>query len=179
VPFGVSSPRWYRPIGSAIPLRRSSGLEVFPTSEVGVRFVSNASPPLDFPAPSEYDRSGPPPANRQPLSWGFVPYSVSGSRSPVTSGLPHPTSSDFRVSHPLAGLRLPEPSGLVSCRLRSWGSPSGLLPLAEPSIFSEPVTFVALLRLRCNPSDLERHSEAGPCLQGFALCVDSTPQDVE
>ena len=50
------------------------------------------------------------------LSWGLVPFSVSSRGSPVTSGLPHPTPSDFRVSHPLAGLRLPRPPGLVSCR---------------------------------------------------------------
>jgi hypothetical protein len=70
--------------------------------------------------------------SQQQLSWGSRPFSDISSGGPVTSGLPRPTPSDFRVSHPLVGLRPPEPSGLVSCRYRSWGSPSGLFPLTEP-----------------------------------------------
>jgi len=46
----------------------------------------------------------------------LVPFSACSRGSPVTSGLPHPTPSDFRVSHPLAGLRLPRLSGPISCR---------------------------------------------------------------
>jgi len=67
------SPRRYRPIGSAIPLRRLDGLEVFPASDCGVRFVSNASPPVSFLAPSEYDRSGPPPDKPAAALLGFRP----------------------------------------------------------------------------------------------------------
>jgi hypothetical protein len=38
-------------------------------------------------------------------------------------GLPHPVGAAFRVSHPLDGLFPSWPSGLVSCRWHSWGSP--------------------------------------------------------
>jgi len=54
--------------------------------------------------------------SRWSLSWGLVPFSACSSGSPVHSGLPHPTPSDSRVSHPLAGFLLPKPPGLVSCR---------------------------------------------------------------
>jgi hypothetical protein len=54
--------------------------------------------------------------SRWSLSWGLVPFSACNSGSPVHSGLPHPTPSDFRVFHPLVGFLLPKPSGLVSCR---------------------------------------------------------------
>jgi len=53
---------------------------------------------------------------RWSLSWGLVPYSACSLGSPAHSGLPHPTPSGFRVSHPLAVFLLPKPSGLVSCR---------------------------------------------------------------
>jgi hypothetical protein len=38
--------------------------------------------------------------------------------------LPHPTACAFRFSQPLDALIRPEPAGLVSCQIRSWGSPS-------------------------------------------------------
>lgn len=66
------------------------------------------------------------------LSWGLLPYSVCGSGSPVSSGLPHPTSSVFRVPVPPDGLLPPEPSGLISSRNALGVLPSGLFPLAEP-----------------------------------------------
>lgn len=49
----------YRFIGSAIPLRRSSGLEVFPVlvPSVRCRKTSDAHPPMSFRAPSEYPRT--------------------------------------------------------------------------------------------------------------------------
>jgi hypothetical protein len=40
-----------------------------------------------------------------------------------TPGLPRPVRSAYRVSHPLDGLLPRTPSGLVSCRKRSWGCP--------------------------------------------------------
>jgi hypothetical protein len=47
-------------------------------------------------------------------------------------GLPHPVRSAFRISHPLDGFLPLRPSGLVSCRWRSWGSsPSELFPPTE------------------------------------------------
>jgi len=85
-------------------------------------------------SPTEYDRNRTPPVEPAAgLSWGLVPFSAFSSGSPVASGLPHPTPSVFRVLRPLDGLRLPEPSSLVSCRWRSWGFiPPGLFPLTEP-----------------------------------------------
>jgi len=71
--------------------------------------------------------------NQQQLSWGLVPFSGISLGGTVHSGLPRPTPSDFRVSHPLAGFLPPKPSGPISCRYRSWGFPSGPFPLAEPS----------------------------------------------
>jgi hypothetical protein len=37
-------------------------------------------------------------------------------------GLPHPTASTSRFSQPPGAFIRPEPGGLVSCRIRSWGS---------------------------------------------------------
>jgi len=51
-------------------------------------------------------------------------------------GLPHPVRSAFRVSHPLDGLLLDDPTGLVSCRsahgvppFRAFPSPGAAMPL--------------------------------------------------
>jgi len=52
---------------------------------------------------------------------GLRPSSDINSGSPVNSGLPHPTPSAFRVSHPLDGLLPPEPAGFVSRQRHSWG----------------------------------------------------------
>jgi hypothetical protein len=57
------------------------------------------------------------------LSWGFFPFSAWSFENPLTSGLPHPIRSPFRVFLPLRGFLLSKPSGLVSCRWRSWDSP--------------------------------------------------------
>jgi len=58
---------------------------------------------------------------------------LSNSRSPVLSGLPCPTPSVFRDSHPLDGFLPPEPTGRLSDRNALGVFPSGLLPPAEPS----------------------------------------------
>jgi len=65
---------------------------------------------------------------RRPLFPGSVPSSDISSGGPVLSGLPHPTPSAFRVSHPPDGFLPPEPSGLVSCRCHSWGFPLRAFP---------------------------------------------------
>jgi hypothetical protein len=44
--------------------------------------------------------------------------------------LPHPTPSAFRLSQPLDASIRPVPAGLVSCRIRSWGSPFRALLLS-------------------------------------------------
>jgi hypothetical protein len=60
------------------------------------------------------------------------PCSARGRRDSPSPGLPRPVRSAFRVSHPPDGLLPLRPSGLVSCRWRSWGSsPSELLPPTE------------------------------------------------
>ena len=141
-----------------MPLRRFDGLEEFPTSAPRAQFVSSAYPSLSFLSPSEYEpiltAAGKPTA----ALLGFGPLQRLSSGSPVISDLPHPTPSGSRVSHPLAVLRLPEPSGPVSCRWRSWGSPSGPFPLAEPWLLSEPVTFLALAPERRPSEKLLRHA---------------------
>jgi hypothetical protein len=110
-PFGR-----YRLIGSAIPLRRFAGPEVFPTLTSSTQSKSNALPSVSLLSSSESLRTCPPPTHRQQLSWGLVPFSACSNGGPVRSGLPHPTPSDFRVLHPLAGFLPPKPSSLVSCR---------------------------------------------------------------
>jgi len=58
--------------------------------------------------------------------------SAQSLRDPLHPGLPHPVRSAFRVSHPPDGLLPRRPSGLVSCRSRSWGyAPSELSPPHE------------------------------------------------
>jgi len=42
------------------------------------------------------------------------------------SSLPHSTASASRFSQPPGAFIRPEPAGLVSCRIRSWGHPSEL-----------------------------------------------------
>jgi hypothetical protein len=43
--------------------------------------------------------------------------------SGIWAGLPHPTASASRFSQPLDAFIRPELAGLISCRIRSWGSP--------------------------------------------------------
>lgn len=72
--------------------------------------------------------------SRQPALLGFCPLQrLSNSRSPVLSGLPRPTPSVFRVSHPHDGFLPLEPTGRFSDRNALGVFPSGLLPPAEPS----------------------------------------------
>jgi len=44
------------------------------------------------------------------------------------NGLPHRTACAYRFSRPLGAFIRPEPVGLISCRIRSWGSPSRAFP---------------------------------------------------
>ena len=164
----------YRVIGSANPLRRFDSLEVFPTASSGTRFCRVPLRPWTCSLLQSLTGPDCHRTSQQQLSWGSFPFSDISTGSPVHSGLPRPTPSDFRVSHPLAGLRLPEPSDLVSCRYRSWGSPTGPIPLAKPLFLSKPVTFVALNRTGSTSSKLEA-VQTHPRLQGFTLCEDSTP----
>jgi hypothetical protein len=52
-------------------------------------------------------------------------------------GLPHPLRSAFRLSQPPSGFLLPMPSGLISCRKPSWGSPFRAFPSRRAGSLSE------------------------------------------
>jgi len=66
----------YRPIGSAIPLRRRIGLEVFPSAVRAsvVESASNAQAPPNLFSPSEFDRNRPPPDKPTAALLGFLPF---------------------------------------------------------------------------------------------------------
>jgi hypothetical protein len=54
-------------------------------------------------------------------------------QQPLWTGLPHPTACVLRFSQPLDALIRQAPTGLVSCRIRSWGCAlQSLAPLAQP-----------------------------------------------
>jgi hypothetical protein len=54
----------------------------------------------------------------------FVPLQrVPAQGSGMMTELPHPIACAFRFSQPPDASVRPEPAGLVSCRIRSWGSP--------------------------------------------------------
>jgi hypothetical protein len=58
-------------------------------------------------------------------------------------GLPSPTACASRFSQPPGAFIRPEPAGLVSCRIRSWGSAlQSFLPLAQPYAVSSAVTLL-------------------------------------
>jgi len=100
--------------------------------------LSWASAPLQrAQAPSRCLRalvSQPPPTPgpfRPPMSSASLEVSTPTASSPPRaaaswSGLPRPTACAFRCSQPLGASIRPEPAGLVSCRIRSWGHPPEL-----------------------------------------------------
>jgi len=128
-PFGVLRsaavpPYWLS--GPSSPFLRPGGL---PAPHLGIQNQSNTHPPWGLLSSSEYDQIRLPPQGRL-LFTGFVPFSDIRTGGPLLSGLPHPTPSAFRVSHPLDGFLPPVPLDLVSCRYRSGVLPSGPFPLA-------------------------------------------------
>jgi hypothetical protein len=72
----------------------------------------------------------------------LLPFSAPSNGGPVHPGLPHLAPSAFRVSRPLDGLLPPLPSGLVSCRSRSWGFVSRAFP---PERSLQPLSSLASL----------------------------------
>ena len=84
------------------------------------------------------------------LSWGFVPFSVSSTRSPLNPGLPHPARSALRVSHPPSGFLLPAPPEFISPRNAPGIRPSELSPPKEPYASRRPYP-PAVLPPRPNP----------------------------
>jgi hypothetical protein len=107
---------------------------------------SGGHPLVPLPSPSEFLPSQPGLVYRSPsrdvgcplsratrrLSWGFLPFSVYGTGSPLFPGVPSPARSALRVSRPRSGLLLPVPFGFVSPR-----NAPGILP-SEPSLPEEP-----------------------------------------
>jgi hypothetical protein len=62
------------------------------------------------------------PADRAAPSMRFAPLQrLPARRSTLWTGLPHPAGCALRFSRPLGALIHREPTGLVSCRIRSWG----------------------------------------------------------
>lgn len=94
--------------------------------------LPNAAHPLtDFRSPSGTDPTALPNAeafSSPPGVWS--PPTHQFPRSPVDTGIPHPPPSGFRVFHPLAGLLLLGPCGLVSSHKRPWGSALQGVPLS-------------------------------------------------
>jgi hypothetical protein len=85
----------------------STLLQSTPKDQAAVTRITKKETPsrgssLEVPSPTAYPRKG------QRHQW---------------PGLPHPTASAFRFSQPLDAFIRPMPAGLVSCRIRSWGSP--------------------------------------------------------
>jgi hypothetical protein len=124
----------------------------------------NAEPPLERPD-GERGRSragawspGKPDA-KSGTSLEVLPptaYPRTGQR-PSWPGLPHPTACAFRFSQPPDALFRPEPAGLVSCQIRSWGSPfrAFLLPRSRMP-FPAPMPSWRWVRPRCPTSEARR-----------------------
>jgi len=103
-------------------------LNVFPGSSPGLRLLSRGRPSteplhraLGFPKTRRSKKnafSTAPPLRFLPLQRFPRP-----EQRHEWPGLPRPTACAFRFSQPLGAFIRPEPAGLVSCRIRSWGHP--------------------------------------------------------
>jgi hypothetical protein len=171
----------YRIIGSAIPLRRSSGLEVFPTLHPSIRRrkISDTHPSVSFASPSESDS--------EPTAIGLAPAGNSPGvcAPPATSALEARFSRGSQPRHlPTSGFFTLLPvsffqnlPALFHAGTAHGVLPSGLFPLTEPLLpfGNSDLPDVGLrsdAELQVNPktnSDRERR------LQGFALREDSSP----
>jgi hypothetical protein len=74
------------------------------------------------------------------------------------SSLPHSTTSASRFSQPPDAFFRPEPAGLISCQIRSWGRPPELSPSRA----------AARRFRRHSPLDIGSTHNESPCLQGFS-----------
>jgi hypothetical protein len=126
-----------------MPLAVRLGFRVFalPSPQ---RFVSESmgsSPGLQLPFRGLPGVEPPRSASRNEAShgrlpWALLPYSVSPlGAAACWPGLPHPTACASRFSQPPGAFIRSEPAGLVSCQIRSWGSPfrALLLPRSRTS----------------------------------------------
>jgi hypothetical protein len=161
-------------IGYAAPLLPSGVSAWAPGSSLGrtpaPAISKNGSPLMSFRAPSESsthraaatsssDRSRR--RRCRHLPWGLVPFSVSppGAAAYSNRASHGPIACASRFSQPPGAFVRPEPAGLVSCQIRSWGlalqsfappvqpfAVSGavaLLSLDHPSLLSEAARIVA------------------------------------
>lgn len=97
--------------------------DVFPERPQPRSLQPRDNPLLRFRSPTGFDPHYPPtPLSVSCLRTVPFPYSARGVGSPQYPRDPPSARSGFRVSHPLAGLLLPAPSGFVSPRWHSWGS---------------------------------------------------------
>jgi hypothetical protein len=89
------------------------------------------SPLFEFASLLEFCPANPsqPAAASRLLSWTLLPFSTSGFGSPPDAGVPRPATFRLQgLATLLAGFSFRARVGLVSCRRRSWVSPSGAFP---------------------------------------------------
>jgi hypothetical protein len=173
----------YRLIGSAIPLRRLSGLEVFPVlvPSVRCRKTTDSRPPLSLQSPSESSRNRPPQGLRPSATLlGFRPPSATSvleARSSRSCLLRHLPTSGFLTLLPVSFFQyLP---ALFHAGAAHGVLPSGLFPLTEPLFpFGSSDLPDVGLRRRKNSSEPSFPSRRELRLQGFALCEDPSPQQM-
>jgi len=62
--------------------------------------------------------------------------------------IPTLTASAFRYSQPLGAFIRPEPAGLISCQIRSWGPLQSFAPPSLPYTVSSAFTLLTFERLQ-------------------------------
>lgn len=176
-----ADPGRYRPIGSAIPLRRRTGLEVFPSAirASAVESASNAQAPTNLLSPSEFDRNRPPPASPLAALLGFGPFQRLQPWKPGYLGFAftrHLPTSGFCTLLPVYVFRgLPalfHAGNALRVFLQGFFPSQSLRPL------SESVTFVVLVPQPFAPELRRERRTKEPHLQGRAPCEDSSPSAV-
>jgi hypothetical protein len=116
------------------------------------------------------------------LPWGSFPFSVSppGAAASIDRASHGPIACASRFSQPPGALVRPEPAGLVSCQIRSWGSPFRALLLScsrSPSPASLPscrwTTLPSSPRTPQSSRAPKRRAESGrpPCGEGFVTTL--------
>jgi hypothetical protein len=171
----------YRPIGSAIPLRRRTGLEVFPFAirASAVESASNAQAPANLLSPSEFDRNRPLPDQPVAALLGFWPFQRFQPWKPGYLGLTAPDT--FRLQGFAPSCRFAS-----STAFRPYFMPVTLLGFSFRAFPPRRAFGPSRNRLPswcwcCNHAAPElplAHQAREPHLQGFAPCEDSPPRAV-
>jgi hypothetical protein len=172
--FAVPSMSLYRTLRKQARNRTSRSSGTFPAAKEIFRGLSPHRLELPFREHVRPDVTAHAAAIRRqrrcPLSRVLFPFYAHGNESPLDqgssqspgSGLPGPIRSPSRVTLPPRGLLLSLPSGLVSCRIRTWGSPFRAFPSMRRRSSFEP---------RCPPGIAGRISgrvKIGSCSRGSA-----------